>query len=448
MSIILTPFAKLVLLFYDITGSYGVSLILFCLVIRAVLFPVFLKGRKSMLAMNGLAEQQKILQQKYARDRERYSIELQKLYDREGVKPSGGCLWSILPLAFLMPLYGIVRRPLTYLLSMSEDNFNAVSNLLYGTVKSYSNDQLGMAQDVFVNYDKIVSSIPELSNMPKIDFTFLGINLSDTPHLLFWQQPDVGAAFALWMIPIISALLGVVSMLVTNKINAYITGVARTMDPTTRSTMLMMPLMSLWICFTLPGALGLYWVANSVFAILSEFLNVPFLKKHLKKLEEDKVKRIEEEKERVKREKKVQAEARKKAQEEMRRIQMERKLNQSIASASRVGMRTYARGRLYDPGRYPTFPYQDPNDLYQEELARRQKQTEEAKSARESKKDKAIPAPEETVTPVEEPVTAPEETPADPVEPAPVQPEEAAEEEEGFVEESFLEEPEDNGEEK
>ena len=55
MDIILTPFAKLILLFYDWTGSYGISLLLFCLVIRLILFPVFLKGRKSMLSMSGLA---------------------------------------------------------------------------------------------------------------------------------------------------------------------------------------------------------------------------------------------------------------------------------------------------------------------------------------------------------------------------------------------------------
>ena len=54
MSIILTPFAKLLLLFYNITGSYAISLVLFCLVIRLILFPVFLKGRKSMMAMNGI----------------------------------------------------------------------------------------------------------------------------------------------------------------------------------------------------------------------------------------------------------------------------------------------------------------------------------------------------------------------------------------------------------
>lgn len=438
MSIILSPFAKLVLLFYDITGSYGISLILFCLIIRAILFPVFLKGRKSMLAMNGLAEQQKVLQQKYARDRERYSIELQKLYEQEGVKPSGGCLWSMLPMVVLIPLYGIVSKPLTYLLGMSEDSFNAVSTLLYGEVRSYSTNQLAMAQDVFLNHEKIVSSIPDLASMPKIDFTFLGINLSDTPHLLFWQQPEVGSAFALWLIPVISAVLGIVSMIVTNKINGYITGTVRTMDPTTRSTMIMMPLMSLWICFTLPAALGLYWISNSVFAILSEFLNIPFLKKHLLKLKENKAKRIEEEKERVKREKKAQAEARKKAQEEMRKIQMERKLNQSIATASRVGIRAYARGRLYDPERYPTFPYQDPNDLYREQQAQRQQQ-EEAKAAAKGKKGKAAPAEEpKAVSPAPAEEKAPEKAPI-PAETAPVRTQPVREEEEGFVEESFLE---------
>ena len=266
---------------------------------------------------------------------------------------------------------------------------------------------------------------------------------------MFWQQDNVAAAFGLWLIPVISAILGIVSMLVTNKINAYITGISRTMDPTTRSTMLMMPIINLWLCFTLPGALGLYWVANSVFAILSEFLNIPFLKKYLKKLQEDKVKRAEEEKERVKHEKKVQAEARKKAQEEMRRIQMERKLNQSIASASRVGMRTYARGRLYDPDRYPTFPYQDPNDLYREEAAKRQKLAEEAQAEKEAKKSKkgktapAVEAPVEETTSPEAPVL---ETPVETKVTAPVPTKEVLEEE-GFVEESFLEESQDKQEE-
>lgn len=114
------------------------------MVIRLVMFPIFLKGRKSMLSMSSLADKQKELQQKYIRDRQKYSEELQKLYDEEGVKPSAGCLWSLLPMPFLMVIYAIIRQPLTYLLGMTEDQFNVVSNLLRGEVLNYKNQQLSL----------------------------------------------------------------------------------------------------------------------------------------------------------------------------------------------------------------------------------------------------------------------------------------------------------------
>lgn len=453
LSVILTPFAKLILLFYSITGSYGVSLLLFALVIRLILFPVFLKGRKSMLSMSGLAEKQQELAKKYARNREKYSQELAKLYEEEGVKPSGGCLWSFLPMPFLMVLYLVVRQPLTYLLGMSQDQFNTVSNLLYGSVGDYSNGQLQIAQDVYLNYDKIVAAVPELSNMPLIDFTFLGVNLSQTPHFLFWQQENVGQAFGLWLIPVISAALGVVSMIITNHINANVLHTRKsTMDQSAKMTMIIMPLFSLWICFTLPAALGVYWIGNSLFAMLSEFANIPFLRSFLKKQAEDRERRKKEAQERAAQERKAQAEAKKKAAEERRRIQMERKLNKSIATASREGLRTYARGRMYDPDRYPTFPYQDPNKLAKLEEIERQRQEEEKASAKKSKGKKGAkgesslpesPSPQEETK--ETPVSTLDQAPA--ADPSPAEP--AAEEvEETFVEESFLEEAEEDQNEK
>ena len=453
LSVILTPFAKLILLFYSITGSYGVSLLLFALVIRLILFPVFLKGRKSMLSMSGLAEKQQELAKKYARNREKYSQELAKLYEEEGVKPSGGCLWSFLPMPFLMVLYLVVRRPLTYLLGMSQDQFNTVSNLLYGSVGDYANGQLQIAQDVYLNYDRIVAAVPELSNMPHIDFTFLGVNLSQTPQFLFWQQENVGQAFGLWLIPVISAALGVVSMIVTNHINANVLHTRKsTMDQSAKMTMIIMPLFSLWICFTLPAALGVYWIGNSLFAMLSEFANIPFLRSFLKKQAEDRERRKKEAQERAAQERKAQAEAKKKAAEERRRIQMERKLNKSIATASREGLRTYARGRMYDPDRYPTFPYQDPNKLAKLEEIERQRQEEEKASAKKSKGKKgakgesSLPeSPSSQEETKETSVSTPDQAPA--AAPSPAEP--AGEEvEDTFGEESFLEEAEEDQNEK
>ena len=202
------------------------------------------------------------------------------------------------------------------------------------------------------------------------------------------------------------------------------------------------------ICFTLPAALGVYWIGNSLFAMLSEFANIPFLRSFLKKQAEEKERRKKEAQERAAQERKAQAEAKKKAAEERHRIQMERKLNKSIASASREGLRTYARGRMYDPDRYPTFPYQDPNKLAKLEEIRRQEEAQKAAEAKgkgtkgkkkgASDQAPAAPAPEtkapEETKPLppedQKPDTAPQDTP------------EEAVEEEGFVEESFLEEAE------
>ena len=82
MGIILTPFAWLLMLFYDFSQNYGIALILFALVIKLVLFPFNLKGKKSMIQMNLLSGKMQQLQKQYGKDRERYNLEIQKLYEK------------------------------------------------------------------------------------------------------------------------------------------------------------------------------------------------------------------------------------------------------------------------------------------------------------------------------------------------------------------------------
>ena len=105
MGIILKPFAMLLMFFYNFFSSYGIALILFALVVKLILFPLSLKGKKSMIKMNLLSGKMQQLQKQYGKDRERYQMEVQKLYEREKVNPMGGCLWSFIPLLILLPLY-------------------------------------------------------------------------------------------------------------------------------------------------------------------------------------------------------------------------------------------------------------------------------------------------------------------------------------------------------
>ena len=95
---ICVPFAFLTRLFYSWTGSYGVALILFTLVVKLVLLPFQLKSKKSMLRMNRMQGKIKDIQTRYANNQQRQQEAMQELYMKEGINPVSGCLWSMIPL--------------------------------------------------------------------------------------------------------------------------------------------------------------------------------------------------------------------------------------------------------------------------------------------------------------------------------------------------------------
>ena len=118
---ILMPFSLLLNFFYNISGSYGVALILFAVVVKLILFPFTMKGKKGMIQMNMVSGKMQQLQRQYGKDQQRYQMEVQKLYEREHINPMGGCLWSFLPLLVLIPLYSIIREPLVYLMGLTAE---------------------------------------------------------------------------------------------------------------------------------------------------------------------------------------------------------------------------------------------------------------------------------------------------------------------------------------
>ena len=114
---ICVPFAWLTRLFYSLTGSYGLAIILFTLVVKLVFLPFQLKGKKSMLRTNRLQGKVNEIKARYANNKERQQQEIGELYAREGINPMSGCLWSLLPFPILIALYSIIRLPLRYFMT-------------------------------------------------------------------------------------------------------------------------------------------------------------------------------------------------------------------------------------------------------------------------------------------------------------------------------------------
>lgn len=380
MGIILTPFSWILLFFYNFFQSYGVALILFALLVKIILFPLSIKGKKSMIQMNLLSGKMQQLQKQYGKDRERYNQEVQKLYAREKVNPMGGCLWSLLPLAILIPLYWIIREPVTYLMNVPASMIATISEVTE-IANTGAYPQIAMAE-ALGNPDVLAKAQQALGDagagLFALDFSFLGINLAAIPKWNFWANGFGWESIGLFLLPIVSAAISFLSMQISMKTNQINTNA--TQDEmsarTNRSMMIMMPLMSLWIGFTVPAGLSVYWIAQYIITIGQELLSGKMLKKDYEAARAAAQERERQEKEEEKRRKEEARLERARRIEEEKRNKSKKKSNKKTEPEtpginkedSKVGIRAYARGRSYDPNRFGgVTEYVDPNELIQKQ---------------------------------------------------------------------------------
>ena len=386
------PFAWLMVWFYNLTSNYGVSIILFALVVNLILTPFMAKSKKSMMRTSRLQPRIQELQRRHEGNQQKLNEEMQKLYREEGINPMSGCLWSLIPFPILIALYSVIRQPITRMMFAAESvvtdlqEFFVNAGLYTVPAKADAYSEITMTRLAHLNWDRVQSALAgKLDKLLDIDFSFLGLDLGMKPEWNFFAHTDWSdvsvwlPALGLFLIPFISAFLSWVSMKVSNAANP------QTADAQTQASMksmnIMMPLMSVWICFIMPAAMGIYWIANSVFGMTRDYILTKIYKRQLDKEDAERIaarsareKELEEkrlETERLRAEgkteknantskKKIQANEKQKSDERKAALEKAeraaRRERLGIADneipASQVGNRRYARGRAYVPDRF------------------------------------------------------------------------------------------------
>ena len=392
MGIILKPFAMLLMFLYNTFNSYGIALILFGLVVKLVLFPVTLKSKKSMIQMNMLSGRMNQLKAQYGKDPQRYNMEVQKLYEQEKVNPMGGCLWSLIPMFVLIGLYGIIREPLTNMMSVPSDMIETISGIT-GVVADKSNiyAQIGMVKAM--GDPSVLASVKAAlgeagANIVPMNFSFLGMDLAAIPSYAFWKQGLPGVLmFILVAVSVVTSYISMKVSMATNQVNKQSN--AQT-DQTSKMMMWMMPLMSVWIGFSVPAGLTVYWISQYIMTMLSEVICGKMLKKdyeaaRLAAEEAERVAKIEEkqrkEEARLERARRIEEEKLNKKKGIKKPESSEPGVNKDDA---REGLRAYARGRAYMPDRFGgVTAYVDPSDRIAAEEAAMDK-----KSSKKNKEEK------------------------------------------------------------
>ena len=360
---ICVPFAWVLRTFYELTGSYGWALVLFTIVVKLITLPFQMRSKKSMMRMNLFQPKIKEIQTKYANNPQKMNDEIQMLYAKEGVNPMSGCLWSFLPFPILIALYSIIRQPLSRFMMLSKDVVTEITTL--ATTLGYNAElvrkgyeEIGLAKFISDNFADFSGKFDGLLN---VNYNFLGLDLMVMPGDV-WKDFFTGGwpVIGVVLIPFISGALSFLQSKVSMSGNIAAEG----NDAAARSNrmmMWMMPLMSLWIGFTLPAALGVYWIVNSLLYAIQEKVLTKYYKSHMedelsekeKQKRDDRLRRMEAAREQQR--KFAAEEAEKKTLKEKRAEKQAAKATKkknSTNESGRVGDRPYARGRSYDPEHY------------------------------------------------------------------------------------------------
>ncbi len=301
-----TLFGWLTRVLFNFFGNYGLAIIFLTIIIRGALIPLNIKSQKSMLKMQALSGKQAELQRQYGDDKEAYQEAFMKMQKENGAGGLSGCLLPFLQLFFIWPIYRIVSGPLIYLSKVSKENIEAMINLgnRFGESGIFEGRvsvdiHIGLIKALTENAQFLKECISQglISLDQMIDLHFLGMDLTVTPAWNpFVIAKDPKTYIPMLIIPILVVVTNIVMMQLTKimkpgwkeeeeakkraKKNPARAGQAgdgkSAAEDVTQNSMKMMnwmmPILMLVTTFTMPAAMGLYWIISGLMSIITSII--------------------------------------------------------------------------------------------------------------------------------------------------------------------------------
>lgn len=327
----------------QLTNNYGITLILFSILVKVVMIPLGIKQQKGLISNARMQPKMKAIQKAYGNNKQKYSEELQKLYNEEGFSPMSSCLPMLIQFPILFGMLDVIYSPIKHMLRLPSETISkaieiATGVLGAGGMSNYSKE-ISVLNAVKLDPAPFVQGLgaditEKLSNF---DFSLFGLFLGEQPSLTPGNRP-IDLYIVLLLIPILSGVTSLMMSKVTKQSTA--SSADGQMAGMTNSMLLMMPLMSVWISFVVPAGVGIYWLVSNILSTVQSII----LNKIMNPAEEvEKAKAAEaelRERERLER-----IEQKKKAKEENNQ-------NEGSLSQKAITRRKLAAARKRDAERY------------------------------------------------------------------------------------------------
>lgn len=263
-------FGMIIRFIYEIVNQdYFLSIILFTILTKIILFPLSLGQIKSTEEMKRISPKDKQIREKYKNDKVKQSEELTKLYSEHKINPMGGCLPSLIQLPIVFAMYYIVKQPLTYIVQTPKED-----------IKTYTQEVLKKLevteQECQIN-ELLVAKEKKLIDLE----VFKGFNLGDVPSNVFSKDPAKKANPLSLAIPILSIVFSIIQIKQSQKTSSM----NEEQMEMQKSMNMMIPMLSGFVAFTTPLALGIYWLLGTVCQILQQIITPKLIKLHEEKKE-------------------------------------------------------------------------------------------------------------------------------------------------------------------
>lgn len=264
---------------YFITSNYAVSLFLFTLITRLITLPVIINQQKSSVKMSIIQPELQQLQKQYANNRQKLNEEMMKLYERVGYSPTSGCLPMIIQFVILFGLIDVVYKPLTHILRMPQAVIDAgaavVEALGLTSARGASMVQLDIISGIHTNFDAFSAAMGDVAanSVLGLNLRSLGMDLTLTPSLGVFKEILSGFNPVI-LVPLLAGVTSLLASVLSMKSNPAALEGPSAMSM--KSMMLTMPLLSVWISFSVPAGVGLYWIYSNVIGIVQSWITHRF----------------------------------------------------------------------------------------------------------------------------------------------------------------------------
>ena len=241
-----------------LVSDYGLSLVLFTIVLRVLMFPLRIKQQKSTARMSAYQPMILEIQKKYAKDKNKQQEELMKLQEEYGYSPTAGCLPMLLNFVVIFGIIEVVYRPLTYILHIPAEIITAAADA--GSIAAGYAQQSGIISAVVTGNSAVMSALGDsLSAVQGFNVFWGNLNLAAMPTI----------SLAGWM-TLIFPVLSVVTMVASQIIIQKTSG--QEMQGSMKWMPWLMSAMFIFVGFTVPVGFSLYYTVSNILMVVESLI--------------------------------------------------------------------------------------------------------------------------------------------------------------------------------